>query len=78
MGRRWADDHADDAQVVIQRGTAPHPGGVAHRPEALDFDELLDLMSRGCGGVCCGAGHRDGCVACRGEAAGRAAQRRDG
>ncbi|MGB4747033.1 MAG: glycosyltransferase [Candidatus Microthrix parvicella] len=49
---RWADDHADDAQVVIQRGTAPHPGGVAYCPEALDIDELLELMSRADAVVC--------------------------
>ena len=52
---RWADDHADDARVVIQFGTALVPGGVATRSGALGSSELLALMDEA-DAVVCGAG----------------------
>lgn len=52
---RWADDHADDARVVIQFGTAPDPGGVATLAGALASSELLALFDRA-DAVVCGAG----------------------
>ena len=53
---RWADDHAEQARVVIQFGTADDPGGVATRLSgALDSAELLALMDQA-DAVVCGAG----------------------
>lgn len=49
---RWADDHADDARVVIQYGTAADPGGEASRFQALDSDVLLAWFSRADAVVC--------------------------
>ena len=53
---RWADDHATDARMVIQLGTARDPGGAAKRIDgALGSAELLALINEA-DAVVCGAG----------------------
>ncbi|MEZ5382693.1 MAG: glycosyltransferase [Microthrixaceae bacterium] len=49
---QWADEHEGDAQVVIQHGTSPDPGGAARRAPAMDSAELLGWMRRADAVVC--------------------------